>query len=202
MKLGLFGGSFDPFHAGHLRAAETARAALALDRVVVLPTARPPHKPDRSFAPALARYAMAELALLDHGDLVVSDVELTPDRPVYTIETVERFRSERPDDELHLVVGSDSLAELATWRRWRELLGLVALAVVERPGRAPEEALAAMPAELAAELAAARVEWVEVEPHPASSTEIRRRIAAGEALPAGWLDPRVLTFLAKYDLYR
>jgi nicotinate-nucleotide adenylyltransferase len=145
---------------------------------------------------------MAELALLDYGDLVVSDVELTPDRPVYTIETVERFRSERPDDELHLVVGSDSLAELATWRRWRELLGLVALAVVERPGRAPEEALAAMPPELAAELAAARVEWVEVEPHPASSTEIRRRIAAGEALPAGWLDPRVLTFLAKYDLYR
>lgn len=202
MKLGLFGGSFDPFHAGHLRAVETARAALALDRVVVLPTARPPHKPDRSFAPALARYAMAELALLDRPELVVSDVELNPDRPVYTIETVERFRSERPGDELHLVVGSDSLAELATWRRWRELLGLVALAVVERPGGAPGETLAAMPAELATALATARVEWVEVEPHPASSTEIRRRLAAGEALPAGWLDPRVLTFLTKYDLYR
>lgn len=202
MKLGLFGGSFDPFHAGHLRAAETARAALALDRVVVLPTARPPHKPDRSFAPALARYAMAELALLELPDLVVSDAELTPDRPVYTIETVERFRSERPADELHLIVGSDSLAELATWRRWRELLALVALAVVERPGRAPEQTLAAMPAELASALATARVEWVEVEPHPASSTEIRRRLAAGETPPAGWLDPRVLTFLSKYDLYR
>lgn len=202
MKLGLFGGSFDPFHAGHLRAAATARAALALDRVVVLPTARPPHKPDRSFAPALARYAMAELALLDHRDLVVSDAELTFERPVYTIETVERFRSERPGDEIHLVVGSDSLAELATWRRWRELLELVALAVVERPGRAPEGALAAMPVELASALATARVEWVEVDPHPASSTEIRRRLAAGEPLPDGWLEPRVLTFLAKYDLYR
>jgi nicotinate-nucleotide adenylyltransferase len=202
VRLGLFGGSFDPFHAGHLRAAATARAALALERVVVLPTARPPHKPDRSFAPALARYAMAELALLDHPDLVVSDAELTLERPVYTIETIERFRAERPGDELHLIVGSDSLAELATWRRWHELLELVALAVVERPGRAPREALAAMPADLASALGTARVEWVEVEPHPASSTEIRRRLAAGEPLPAGWLDPRVLTFLQKYDLYR
>jgi nicotinate-nucleotide adenylyltransferase len=202
VRLGLFGGSFDPFHAGHLRAAESARVVLGLDRVVVLPTARPPHKPDRSFAPALARYAMAELALLDHPDLVVSDVELALDRPVYTIETVERFRAERPGDELHLIVGSDSLAELATWRRWRELPELVALAVAERPGRTPDETFAAMPAELASTLATARVEWVEVEPHPASSTEIRRRIAAGEPLPDGWLDPRVLTFLAKYDLYR
>jgi nicotinate-nucleotide adenylyltransferase len=202
VRLGLFGGSFDPIHAGHVRAAAAARAALALDRVVVLPTARPPHKPDRSFAPALARYAMAELALLDHADLVVSDAELTLDRPVYTIDTVERFRSGRPGDEIHLVVGSDSLVELATWRRWRELLELVALAVVERPGRAPQEALAAMPADLASALATARIEWVEVEPHPASSTEIRRRLGAGEPLPAGWLDPRVLTFVAKYDLYR
>jgi nicotinate-nucleotide adenylyltransferase len=202
VKLGLFGGSFDPFHAGHLAVARTARRALGLDRVVVLPTGRPPHKPNHRLAPGLARYAMAELALLDDPDLVVSDGELRSDAPSYTIDTLGRFAAERPEASLHLLVGSDSLAGLHTWRRWEEILERATLAVVARPGAARSEVLAGMPPVLADRLATARLEWVECAPHPASGTEIRHRLRSGEAPPDGWLDPRVLTFLRKYRLYR
>lgn len=201
MKLGLFGGSFDPMHAGHVAVARAALGALGLERVVVLPTARPPHKPDRRFAPPLARHAMAELALLDDPRLVVSDFELTLDRPAFTVDSLRRFGA-GPGVELHLLLGSDSLAELATWRDWEEILELAVLAVVARPGSGRERVLAAVPPALAERLRRARLVWVDVPPHPASASEIRRRLAAGEPLPDGWLDPRVLTFVTKYRLYR
>jgi nicotinate-nucleotide adenylyltransferase len=202
VKVGLFGGGFDPIHRGHLEVALAARSGLGLDRVLFLPTAQPPHKPGHRFAPALARYAMVELALLDQPELEVWDVELAPGGPSYTIETLERFAAERPGDEALLLLGSDALAGLGTWRRWSEILGRVRLAVVERPGAARGAVLAGLAAEVAGRLAGARVEWVAHEPHPASATEIRRRLGAGEPIPEGWLDARVLTFLRKYRLYR
>ena len=133
MKVGVFGGSFDPIHRGHVEPVEAARRALGLDRVLFLPTARPPHKPDRRFAPALARYAMAELALLEREGLEVSTLELTGERPAYTVETLERLQVESPGDELWLLVGSDSLAQLHTWRRFRDLLAGFPVAVLVRP---------------------------------------------------------------------
>jgi nicotinate-nucleotide adenylyltransferase len=202
VRVGLLGGSFDPVHRGHVAGALAARERLGLERVLFVPTGRPPHKPGRRFAPALARYAMVELALLDCPELAVWDVELAAGQPSYTIETLERFAAERPGDEAVLVLGSDSLAALDTWRRWTEILERAALAVVERPGAARETVLAGLGAGLAARLACARVEWVAHAPHPASASEIRRRLAAGEPVPEGWLDPRVLTFVHKYRLYR
>jgi len=202
VRLGLFGGSFDPFHRGHLAVARAALDALGLGRVLVLPTGRPPHKPDRRFAPALARYAMAELALLDEPRIEVSGLELDERRPSYTVETLERLREERPATELVLIVGSDSLAELDTWRRWREIPDLCELAVVPRPGSERLDVEASLPAELAQRLASARVHWLEGSMHPAAASRIRQLLAAGEAVPGDWLDPRVLTFLDKYSLYR
>ncbi|KAB2966163.1 MAG: nicotinate (nicotinamide) nucleotide adenylyltransferase [Thermoanaerobaculia bacterium] len=202
VRVGLFGGSFDPVHRGHVETALAARRDLGLERVLFVPTAQPPHKPERRFAPALARYAMVELALLDLPELEVWDVELAPGRPAYTIETLERFAAERPRDEPVLVLGSDALAALDTWRRWSEILELARLAVVERPGAARAAVLAGIGAGLAGRLASARVEWVTSAPHPASASEIRRRLGAGEPVPEGWLDPRVLKFVHKYRLYR
>lgn len=202
MKIGLFGGSFDPIHRGHVAGAEAARRAAGLDRVLFVPTARPPHKPGRRLAPALARYAMAELAVLDHQDLEVSAVELGGDAPAYTIETLERLRAERPGDELWLVVGSDSLAELHTWRRFPDLLAGYPVAVLVRPGHEPEPFAAHLDPTLGAALAAARITWIPNPPLAISSSEIRARIGRGEEPPAGWLEPRVLTFIRKYDLYR
>ena len=202
MRLGLFGGSFDPIHLGHVEAARAARAELGLDRVLFLPTARPPHKPERRFAPALARYAMVELALLDDAELRVSDLELAVEREVYAIDTVERLRAERPGDELVLLVGADSLAVLDTWRRWRELVAAVEIGALARPGWEWGSVAAGLPHELSSALEAARLGWVRSVAHPASASEIRRRIASGELIPDGWLDPRVLKFIAKYELYR
>lgn len=201
-KLGLFGGSFDPIHAGHVAPVRDARAAAGLDRVLYLPTARPPHKPGREFAPPWRRFAMVELALLDEEGLYASARELTPEREVYTIDTVEALAAELPEADLHLIVGSDSLAELPTWRRWRELIERVRLVAVVRPGFEPETVAPGLPPELRARLAAGEVRFVSRRPLPWSATALREGFARGEEPPAGALHPRVLDYIRKYRLYR
>ncbi len=202
MKVGLFGGSFDPIHQGHIEPVLAAQRKLALERVVYLPTAAPPHKRDRCFAPALARFAMVELALLDHADLVVSAHELTLDRPAYTVETLTHFRAAEAGVELYLIIGADSFLELASWVRWREILEMAQLAVLTRPGSRLDGARSPLAPELQAAVDAGSVHFVENAPRAVSSTEVRRRLAAGEAIPDGWLAPRVVRYLSKYRLYR
>ena len=200
MRIGLFGGSFDPIHQGHVEPVREAQRRLGLDRVVFLPTATPPHKPDRSFAPALARFAMVELALLDLSELQVSTHELTLDRPAYTVETLAHFRQLEPDAEIFLILGADSFLEFTSWVRWRETLDLVPLVVLTRPGFQSDPPPVLAP-ELQAAVDAGRVHFVANSPLAASSTEVRQRLAAGDALPEGWLSPRVLAYAAKYRLY-
>jgi cytidyltransferase-like protein len=120
-RVGLFGGSFDPIHQGHIAPVQMARQALAIERVLYLPTAHPPHKPEHVMAPPLARYAMVELALLGQSGLYASSFELTHERPAYTIDTVAHFRRELPGCRLFLLIGSDSsingCAGVRLWRR-------------------------------------------------------------------------------------
>lgn len=208
MRLGLFGGTFDPIHRGHVDTVRRARQVAELDRVLYLPTARPPHRPDHDPASPWARHVMAELALLEDRGLQVSAHELTPDRPAYTVETLEHFHDQRPEDVLHLILGSDSLAELTTWRRWRDLVGLARLVVLARPGWNPREVREEMSDELHGLLfgdvpdgAPAPPVVVEVSVD-VSATEIRRRLARGEEPPEGWLHPRVVDYIQKYTLYR
>ena len=134
MKVGLFGGSFDPIHCGHLEPVKEARRLLGLERVIYLPTAIPPHKPGRLLAPPLARYAMVEMAILAEEGLYASPYELTLDRPAYTAETLEHFQRELPAAELHLLIGSDSFFELPHWVRWRDIAAAARLVVLARPG--------------------------------------------------------------------
>src|ERR1700674_2750091 len=134
MKVGLFGGSFDPIHCGHLEPVKEARRLLGLEGVIYLPTAIPPHKPGRLLAPPLARYAMVEMAILAEEGLYASPYELTLDRPAYTAETLEHFQRELPAAELHLLIGSDSFFELPHWVRWRDIAAAARLVVLARPG--------------------------------------------------------------------
>lgn len=201
-RLGLFGGSFDPIHAGHVAPVQDARRQLGLDRVLYLPTARPPHKPGREFAPAWRRFTMVELALLAEEGLYASAREMTPEREVFTIETVEAVAAERPDAELHLVIGSDSLAELDTWRRWRELVERVRLAVLVRPGSEPEAIAPGLPSELRSLVERGEVDFVAQRPLPWSATELRETFRRGEEPPEGSLHPQVLDYIRKYALYR
>ncbi|MEM7051018.1 MAG: nicotinate-nucleotide adenylyltransferase [Acidobacteriota bacterium] len=201
-RIGLFGGSFDPIHRGHVAPVQDARRSLGLDRVIFLPTARPPHKPDRRFASSWARYAMVELTLLDEEGLFVSPHELAGDRPAYTVETVEAFRQRLPDAELSLVIGSDSFADLETWKRWRELVTLARLVVLVRPGWEPERLRPDLPSPLRDLMDRQEIDFVAVRPLPVSSTELRRHFARGSSPPADWIAEPVLRFIQKYDLYQ
>jgi nicotinate-nucleotide adenylyltransferase len=199
MKIGLFGGSFDPIHAGHLQPVQAARRALGLERVVYLPTAAPPHKPKREFAPPHARFAMAELALLHEEGLYASPHELTPDRAAYTIETLEHFARVWPAAELHLLLGGDSFLDLPHWRRWQELAERARLVVLTRPGW---ETAGPLPAPLARWVESGRAVLLAQPPVDLSSTRLRQLFAAGGTPPPGAVPDLVVDYIRKYTLYR
>jgi nicotinate-nucleotide adenylyltransferase len=197
-KVGLFGGSFDPIHRGHIAPVRAARQELGLERVIYLPTAIPPHKPRRELAPPLARYAMVELALLGEEGLYASPHELTPGVAAFTADTVVHFLRALPDCELHLLIGSDSFAELHRWMRWREIIAAARLVVLSRPG----SEVVALPAELAALAAGPRVHFLRSAQEESSSTRLRELLARGEEPPPGWVPRLVLDYIRKYNLYR
>jgi nicotinate-nucleotide adenylyltransferase len=200
VKIGLFGGSFDPIHRGHLEPVRQARRELGLDQVLYLPTARPPHKPGRALAPAHARYAMVELALLAEEGLYASAHELTLDRPAFTVETLQHFRGAMPGAELFLLIGGDSLADLHHWVRWREIAAAARLVVLARPGWDLDAA--SLDPEVAGLARTDRVLLLRQPPVDVSSTRLRELLAAGLPLPAGAVPDLVVRYLHKYDLYR
>lgn len=202
MKIGIFGGCFDPIHNGHVLPLRQARRLLGLDRVLFLPTARPPHKPDRRFAPAMARFAMAELALLDESGMEVSAFELTPGRPAYTIDSLEHFQRLHSDAALVLLVGSDALADLSRWHRWRDIIDSFELGVLTRSGADQDEIVGSSPPEVVEALRSRAVHWVSNEPVEISSTALRRMLATGHEPPPGMVPDLVLKYLRKYpNLY-
>ena len=208
MKLGLFGGSFDPIHRGHIDPVQAARRELGLDRVIYLPTALPPHKPGRVLAPAHARYAMVEMALLGEEGLYASTFELTLERPAYTVETLEHFRRTMPtpptpptppDTGLFLIIGGDSYAELDHWVRWQEIPELANLVVLTRPGWTLEES--SLSPELAALARSGRVDFLHQPAVDISSTRLRELFARGEAPPPQTVPESVVRYVHKYRLY-
>jgi nicotinate-nucleotide adenylyltransferase len=188
VKLGIFGGTFDPIHLGHLRAAETAREAAGLDQVVFVPAARSPYKGD-PVSPALDRYAMVALATAAHDAFVPVDLELMREPPSYTVDTVRALRAARPEDVLFLIVGSDSVGELPTWRESAHILAECTVLAVARAGEAapPPSALDVM--------------WVEGPALPVSATDVRRRVRDGRSIRFLVPDP-VADYIAKRGLYR
>lgn len=137
MKVGLFGGTFNPVHFGHLRAALEVREGVGLDKVFLIPAAVPPHKAQGGVAAATDRLRMVTLAVEGAPGLAVSDVETRREGPSYTIDTVRHFRNELPaGTEIFLVVGWDAFREIDTWKSFRKLMALVPLIVISRPGAA------------------------------------------------------------------
>lgn len=135
MRLGLFGGTFNPIHYGHLRAAEEACELLQLDRLLFIPAARPPHKEGRVVTPFALRYEMTRLAVADHPRLAVSDLENRRPDKSYSIDTLKVIRQEYgPAAEIFFVVGLDAMLEIDTWKSYRELFHLCHFLVLDRPG--------------------------------------------------------------------
>lgn len=202
MRLGLFGGTFDPIHSGHVAPVREARETLGLERVIYLPTALPPHKRTREFAPAHARYAMVEMALLDEEGLYASAHELTPGRPAFTVETLEHFRDAWPGADLHLLLGSDALSGLDSWHRWLDILSLARLVILARPGWELAAVRQQLPEEVRALWSGTRPPAVVERRVDASSTHLREILARGEKPPEGTMHPLVLDYVTKYVFYR
>lgn len=197
----LFGGSFDPIHHGHLLVARATAEHVAADRVLLIPSARPPHKLDHALTPAEDRCEMCRLAVGGDALFDVSRVELERTGPSFTIDTVEHFRAALPPEtELCWLIGGDSLAELHTWRRVDDLVRRCRIVTAVRAG------FAAPPLpELSALLAPAEVEKLrrDILPTPQidiSATDIRRRVS--QRLDIRYLTPEaVCRYIEMRSLY-
>ncbi len=133
MRLGIFGGTFNPVHSGHLRTAEEARYKLRLDKVIFVPAGNPPLK-ERDAVAASHRYAMATLAAASNKDFIVSDFEAMKRGKSYTVDTLQMLRKRYPEDELFFILGSDAFLELPKWREPEKLTGMTDFIIVGRPG--------------------------------------------------------------------
>lgn len=137
MKLGLFGGTFDPVHFGHLRGAQELITSLKLDRVVFIPAALPPHKETREITNFEQRLRMLQLAVADNESFSLSDVEVRREGKSYSVDTVRSFLdSPDQDTELYFITGQDAFDAITTWCEWEKLLSLCHFAVMTRPGYA------------------------------------------------------------------
>jgi nicotinate-nucleotide adenylyltransferase len=187
-RLGVFGGTFDPVHIGHLAAAVEARSALGLDRMLLVVAPDPWQKHGLVVAPAEVRYEMVEAAVTDLPGLEASRIELGRDGPTYTIDTVEALQEGDSPPELFVVVGADVAATIDTWHRADDLRGRVTLAVVTRDGNdcvVPD---------------GWRAQQVAMPRLDVSSTDVRRRVAEGRPIdvlvPSG-----AVRVLRSHDLY-
>jgi len=216
----LFGGTFDPVHAGHIAVAQAAQRRFHLDAIHFIPSSRPPHKTKMALTPFLHRYAMVALACADHATFVPSVAEADMDgatpRVFYTIDTVRRFRREHPDDHLYFIVGADQFLELPTWKNYEALLDCCDFIIASRPGFKldalrlviPPEKLGAdgstansgaNPGKIA--LRKSSIYMLTTVSSHVSSTEIRNRLDEHKGIH-GLVPPRVEEYIRGQALYR
>lgn len=199
MRIGIFGGSFDPVHLGHLIIAEQCRERARLDQVWFVPSATAPHKPAGAIASPRQRREMLELAVAGHEAFRVSPLETDRGGTSYTVDTLRAIHERQPSDELFLIIGGDSLAELETWREPAEICRLATPLVYSRPGHDADLGLLARwcDATRLEAVSAVRVEAVLVA---ISSTLIRERSREGRTIR--FLVPRAVEiYLQSAGLY-
>ncbi|HSE05705.1 MAG TPA: nicotinate-nucleotide adenylyltransferase [Methylomirabilota bacterium] len=208
--MGVFGGSFNPIHFGHLLVADEVCEVLRLDRLLLVPAAQPPHKPATELAPAVHRYRMTALAVREHPRFEVSDVEVMRGGPSYTVDTLTVLQER---GRLHLVIGSETFLDLLNWREPRRVVALARLVVIPRNGMGfdPETPAAvkvlrelglpgfardpAGPEESAAPL------LLHAASLPISGSDLRRRAREGRSL-AFRMPEAVAAYIREHQLYR
>lgn len=194
---GIFGGTFDPPHIGHLILAEMARSALRLSEVVFIPAAQPPHKLEEEITDPKHRLAMTELAVATNDRFSLSTVDLDREGPSYTVDTLRLLRREWGQTvDIYFIIGADMLVDFPTWYEPAQILKLCRLAVVRRPG--VEVDLEALEREVPG--LRDRVYLVPAPLIGISSTEIRRRVRAGRTIKYLVL-PEVEAYVAEQELY-
>ncbi len=212
MNIALFGGTFDPIHAGHLQAAKVAARRFELDRVLFIPTGTPPHKYGDRLTPFLHRYAMVALACTADRRFVPSLLEQPAPggQPQYSVVTVRRARREfGPHARLYFLVGADAFLDLPHWMNYRHLLDLIDFVVVSRPGFESEKIWKVVPQELVRgpaerdmlRLRRTAVKVIHGVDVPVASRDIRESVRRGRPI-AGLVPPLVEQYLLKAGLYR
>ncbi len=191
MRIGLFGGSFDPVHNAHVALAQTALDHLQLDEVRWIPAGQPWQK-TRRLAPAADREAMVALAIQAEPRFTLERCELQRSGANYTLDTVRELQAAQPGAQWFLIIGQDQYAGLHTWRDWHELLGLVTLAVAKRPGA---------PAPSNPDVMRVAHREVALPMMDISSTDIRQRIAEGRGF-TGMVPAAVARYIDQHHLYR
>jgi nicotinate-nucleotide adenylyltransferase len=203
LRIGIFGGTFDPIHAGHLRAAEAVRRRFGLDRILFVPSNTPPHKRRPSVAPAPARLKMVELAVRGRRGFEANAIEVRSRSTSYSVITIEKIGKLFPGARLFFILGADAFLEIKTWREWRRVLDLCALIVMTRPGTSLRAARSVLQPEyrsrmislrpatkIGPALAAGRtIFFLRIDALPVSSTDIRRRIREGRSIDVRVPDP-------------
>ena len=195
LRLGVFGGAFDPPHVAHVALARAALEQLALDELRVFPTGQAWHKAHQ-LTPAQHRLAMARIAFGELDHTFVDEREMLRAGPTYTIDTLRELQSAQPAAELYLVMGEDQAAALTRWHEWQAVLQLATLCVAARPHarQAGGPAHPTLPPQ-------ARVRELQLPGMPESATEIRERMAAGQGI-ALLVPPGVARYIDQHHLYR
>ena len=194
LRTGILGGTFDPIHLGHLEAADAARRSLHLDQILLVPSRTPPHRSVEPRASVYHRFAMTALAAAERG-MLASDLELRREGPSFTALTLEALhRDGYAPSQLFFITGSDAFAEISTWYDYPRLFELSNFAVVSRPGYPTTVPRFPMTTSSTSVIA------VEANTPDVSSTEIRRRVAAGESIQ-GLVAPSVASHIERHGLY-
>ncbi len=197
-RIGIFGGTFNPIHFGHLAAAEEIGDRLQLDQVLFVPSFLPPHKQEEDIPSAVQRQEMVRLAIAGNPRFVLSDIEINRGGRSYTIDTVDELRRLHRDAELHFITGIDSFLEIRTWKQWQRLLTLCTFVVLSREGARfrelaalhlvplPEEDLDALDERARRQISVRTTDailvLVTIPRYEISSTDIRERVKKGRSI--------------------
>ena len=214
-SVALFGGTFDPIHAGHITVAQAAQRRFHLDGVHFVPSSRPPHKLKSELTPFVHRYAMVALACAEHKGFLPSLAEAPVDGaapPVfYTVDTVRRFRREHPDDHVYFIVGADQILEIPTWKNYEMLLDSCDFIIASRPGFRVDALRLVIPPEKLGRatghdphkivLRKTTIHLLTTVSSHVSSTEVRQRLEQQKSIH-GLVPPRVEEYILGQALYQ
>ena len=201
MKIGICGGTFDPFHRGHLEPVLAARGLLGWDRLIYIPAFRQPFKAERQFASGFHRFTMVVLATESLETIFVSPQELERGQTSYTVETLEHLRAQYPDATLDWIIGDDNLAELSAWKNIERIFALANFVVLTRGDAHVTREFEHRVTTAEERSTRGHIIFARNATVPVWSTEVRRRIRAGEPI-ADLVDRRVSHYIEHNRLYR
>jgi len=214
MTTGIFGGTFNPVHWGHVKTALEIKQTAGFDRMLLVPCGIPPHR-ERPEVSADSRLAMLRLAISDYPELEIDDRELSREGPSYSVDTLQALHDEMPGKSLAMCIGADAFLGLHTWHRWQDIFELSHIVVAHRPGWSLGEKKDDLPSPLRAEMSKRYVKDImalnsktagliielDVEAIDISSSSIREKLHKNESI-TGLVPDNVEQYIDKHELYR